>query len=164
MAYVTDGFIGVDLTKTTAGTTTDGADAQFSLGKRVTATDGSNWIYVQAGASLTQYSALAVDENYQAVALTSTLAKAGHQVAFNQATFADNEFGWVATHAPGNITIRLAGSCAKDVQLYTGAAGVLDDTSTGVLIRGVVSITTNPTTAAGSYEGIAVYPSATATA
>lgn len=163
MAYVTSGQAGIDLAVTTPGTTTNGEDAKWALGTGVRATDNSLWTYVQAGAAITQYSALAIDENYQAVELTSTLAKAGHQIGFAQVAFDDNDFGWVATHAPGNITVRLAGSCAKDVQLYTGAAGVLDDTSTGVLIRGVVSITTNPTTAAGTFECIAVYPSGTAT-
>lgn len=164
MAYVTSGMIGVDLTKKTAGTTTDGAGAEFALGTRVTATDGSHWVYVQAGAAITQYSWVAIDENFQAVMGTKALADAGHQVGFAQVAFSDNDMGWVAVHAPGNITVRALASCAADVQLYTsGTAGALDDTSASqTLIRGVVLVAA-ATNTASSRECIAVYPSATAT-
>lgn len=164
MAYVTDGTLGINLAETTSGTTTDGAGAKFTLGKRVTATDGSNWVYVQAGAAITQYYTVAIDENYQAVHVTTALAAAGHQIGFAQVAFSDNDFGWVCVHAPGNINIRLAASCAADVQLYTtSTAGVLDDTSASVtLIRGVVAVVAASNTAS-TREAIAVYPSGTAT-
>lgn len=165
MAYVTSGMAGVSLTKLTTGTTTDGAGAEFALGTRVTATDGSEWVYVQAGAALAIYSCLAIDENFQAVLVTTALAAAGHTIGFNQTAFADNDMGWVCTHAPGNINCRLLNSCAADVQLYTsGTAGILDDTSAGVtLIRGVVAVVAASNTAVGYREAIAVYPSGTAT-
>ena len=164
MAYVTDGKIGINLAATTAGTTTDGAGAEFALGTRVTATDGSNWIYCQAGAAITQYSWVAIDENFQMVMGTKALADAGHGVGFAQVAFSDNDFGWVAVNAPGNINVRVLASCAADVQLYTsGTAGALDDTSASqTLIRGVVLVTA-ATNTASTREAIAVYPSATAT-
>jgi hypothetical protein len=164
MAYVTSGQIGVNLAETTTGTTTNGVDAKFTLGQRVTATDGSEWLYVQAGEAITQYMWVSIDENFQAVKGTKTLADAGHGVGFAQVAFADNEFGWVAVNAPGNITVRVAASCAADVQLYTtSTAGVLDDTSASqTLIRGVVLVAA-ATTTASNREAIAVYPSATAT-
>lgn len=165
MPYVTSGAVGVDLTRTFDGTTTDGAGAPFTLGTRVTATDGSEWVFVQAGAAITQYSWLSIDENFQAVMGTKALADAGHQVGFAQVAFDDNDFGWVAVNAPGNVTVRVLGSCAADVQLYTsGTAGALDDTAASqTLIRGVVIVSANSTTAASTKEAIAVYPSATAT-
>lgn len=164
MAYVTDGTLGINLAETTTGTTTDGANAKFTLGKRVTATDGSVWVYVQAGAAITSAYCVAIDENFQAVHVTTALAAAGHSIGFAQNAFADNDFGWVCVHAPGNINIRLAASCAADVQLYTtSTAGVLDDTSASVtLIRGVVAVVAASNTAS-TREGIAVYPSGTAT-
>ena len=165
MAYATSGIVGVDLSRTFDGTTTDGAGAPFTLGTRITATDGSHWVFVQAGAAITLYDCVGIDENFQATAITKTNADAGYQVGFAQVAFDDNDFGWVAVHAPGNITVRCAGSCAADVQLYTtSTAGVLDDTSASqTLIRGVVLVSTNGTTAASTKECIAVYPSATAT-
>ena len=119
---------------------------------------------MQAGAAITQYYTVAIDEDFQIVHLTTALAAAGHNIGFAQNAFADNDFGWVCIHAPGNITIRAAASCAADVQLYTTAtAGVLDDTSAGVnLIRGVVLVAA-ATNTASSREAIAAYPSGTAT-
>lgn len=164
MAYVTSGQIGVNLDETTAGTTTNGVDAKFTLGQRVTANDASEWVYVQAGAAITQYSWVAIDENFQAVMGTKALADAGHGVGFAQVAFSDNDFGWVCVNGPGNITVRVLASCAADVQLYTsGTSGALDDTSASqTLIRGVVLVTA-ATNTASSREAIAVYPSATAT-
>lgn len=163
MAYVTSGMIGVDLTKKTAGTTTDGAGAEFALGTRVTATDGSEWVYVQAGEAISQYMWVAIDENFQAVKGTKALADAGHEVGFAQVGFSDNDMGWVCVHGK-NITVTVLASCAADVQLYTsGTAGKLDDTSgSQTLIRGVVLVTA-ATNTASNRECIAIYPSATAT-
>ncbi len=165
MAYVTGGTAGVSLTKLTAGTTTDGEGAEFALGTRVTGTDGSCWVYAQAAAAVTQYSWVAITEDFQMVMGTKSLADAGHQVGFAQVAFSDNDMGWVAVHAPGNITARLLASCAADVQLYTtGTAGALDDTAASqTAIRGVVAVAA-ATNTASSREVIAVYPSGTATA
>lgn len=165
MAYVTSGQVGIDLTKLTTGTTTDGAGAEFALLSRVTATDGSHWVYVQAGEAIgTAGMCVAIDENGQAVKMTKTLADAGHQPGFAQMAFADNDMGWVCVHAAGNINFRVAASCAADVQLYTtGTAGILDDTAASqTLIRGCVLVVAASATAS-TREGIAIYPSTTAT-
>lgn len=164
MPFATGGTIGVNFSETTAGTTTNGQNARFRLGQTVLGSDGSRWVYVQAGEAITQYMAVAIDEDYQAVKLTKTLADAGHQVGFAQVGFADNDFGWVCVHGPGNITVRVLASCAADVQLYTsGTAGVLDDTSASQnLIRGVVLVVAASATVSNR-EAIAVYPSSTAT-
>lgn len=164
MAYVTSGMAGVSLTKLTTGTTTDGAGAEFALGTKVNATDGSEWVYVQAGAAITLASWVSIDENFQAVMGTKALADAGHGVGFAQIAFADNDMGWVCTHAHGNINTRVLASCAADVQLYTSAtAGALDDTSASqTIIRGVVLVAA-ATNTASTRECIAIYPSGTAT-
>jgi hypothetical protein len=165
MAFVTDGTLGVDLTNTKAGTGTSfDQGGQFAVGQRVTATDGSNWLYVHAAEAVAQYDCVAIDENFEVRKITKALADAGHGVGFAQVALADNDFGWVAVNSPGNITVNVLASCAADVQLYTsGTAGKLDDTSASQnLIRGVVLVTA-ATNTASSREAIAVYPSATAT-
>ena len=43
MAHITSGLAGANLTKLTAGTTTDGAGAEFALGTTAIASDGSEW-------------------------------------------------------------------------------------------------------------------------
>lgn len=146
MTYVTSGALGIDLTATTAGTTTDGAGAKFTLGQRVTGSDNTEWVYVQASGAITQYDVVAIDENFQAATATSALAGAGHLAGFAQVAFADNDFGWVALRG-SNISVRANISCAADAMLYVGctgiSAGVVDDASvTGrVTLQGVVLVT-----------------------
>jgi hypothetical protein len=158
MAYVTDGKIGVDLSATYTGTTTDGADAPFKLGTRATGTDGQEYIFVQAGAAISttvnQPFTLAIDENFQAVKITKALASAGHMVAVApQIVISDNDFFWAITKGT-NFNMKVAVSCAADVNLWTTAtAGVLDDTSGGshVAVLGVKLVVAASTSAsAGS--------------
>jgi len=164
MAHLIDGTIGVDLTRQVAGTSTDGANAEFTLGSHHAGSDNSTWVYVQAGAAITAFDCVAIDENYQAVAATKALIDAGHTPGFAQAAFDDNDLGWVATKG-SNISCRVGISCAADVQLYTtSTAGVLDDTAASqTAIRGVVAVAAN-TSAVAAVEVIATFPSGTATA
>ena len=158
MAYVTNGMVGVDLLAVTAGTTTDGAGAKYTLGTRVTGTDNGEWIYVQAAAAISTTTkepfCLAVDENFQAAKITKALATAGHMIAFAPPVIiADNAFFWAQTKGT-NFNIRGAASCAADVNLWTTAtAGRLDDTSgaSHVVVLGVKLVTAaSASTSAGN--------------
>lgn len=145
MTYVTSGALGINLAVTTAG-----ADAKFTLGQRVTGSDNTEWVYVQATGAITQYDVVAIDEDFQASTATSALAGAGHLAGFAQVAFADNDFGWVALRG-SNISVRAAQSCAADAKLFVGctgvSAGVVDDASvTGrVTLQGVVLVTAGGT-------------------
>lgn len=146
MTFATSGTLGVDFTKKISGTTTDGVNAEFKLGTCVKGSDGTEWIYVQASGAITQYSCLAIDENFQAAAVTSALAGAGHKPGFAQVAFSDNDIGWVAIRG-SNISVRAASACAADALLYVGttglSAGVVDDASASgrVTLQGVVLVT-----------------------
>lgn len=161
MAYLTSGIIGAKLDAVTTGTTTDGEGALFSLGTRSLGNDGTEWVYVQAGAAIDQYDCVLIDQDYQMQAITTTLAteadtSAGDLIGFAQVAFADNELGWVAVKG-ANIQCNLSASCADHVLLYTTAtAGTLDDASAGVLINGVVSNAT--ITASTNAEVVASNP------
>lgn len=158
MAYAINGMIGIDLDAVTAGTTTDGAGAKYTLGTRVAGNNNSEYIYVQAGAAISTTTsepfALAVDENFQAVKITKALASAGHIVAVApRQIIADNAFFWACTRGT-NIPLRVAASCAADVNLWTTAtAGRLDDTSGGshVAVLGVkLVLAASASTSAGN--------------
>lgn len=142
VAFVTDGRIGIDLTATTAGTTTDGAGAKYRLGGRVIANDASEWVYVQASGAIDINALVLVDETFQAAMCTTTLAteasgSSGNFLAFAQIAIADNGFAWVATK--GVLVGRgLAGTIADRGLYTTASAGKMGITSTGVLINGVV--------------------------
>lgn len=151
MAHLTDGTIGVDLTRTSS-------TPEFALGETHKGTDNTEWTYVQANGAITQYDAVGIDENFQAAALTKALADAGHQIGFAQVAFTDDYYGWVA-RTGSNIKCRLKNACAADVSLYTTAsAGMLDDTDASqTKISGVVAVTIS--SASGDDEEIiATYP------
>jgi len=172
MAYVTDGSLGVDLTRVTAGTTTDGEDAEFTLGTTCKGTDGQEYVYVQAGAAISTTTdepyALAIDENYQAVKLTKALANVGHAIAWApEQIIADNAFFW-AIKRGSNFNVKVGVSCAADTTLFTtGTAGVLDDTSGGSsnppVLGVVLVVAASASQSAGSTvrEALATYPHVT---
>lgn len=150
--FTTDGVIGVNPFETST-------TAKFKLGQLAHGSDGSHWVYVAAEGAITQYDAVAVDENFDAVSMTKALADAGHMVAFAQVAFADEEFGWVLKSGAGaNYKVRVAAGYVADAALYTtGTAGVLDDASTSqTLVRGVVAYQGG--TAAAARPIIATYP------
>jgi hypothetical protein len=121
----------------------------FTVGNRRTDEAGQTWIYVQASASLTQYDAVAIKANYQALQLTLDGAKAAVEVGFAQVAFEVGDYGWV--QITGRPLIRLAADCDKELALYaTATGGVLDDATTSAMIQGVVCTTsvTGATTAA----------------
>lgn len=159
MPQVTSPTLGITLGTTTTGTTTNGEGAKFALGTTVNGTDGQRWMYVQANGAITQYDAVAIDEDFQAAALTKTLADTGLEIGFAQVAFADNEFGWVAM-AGSNINLRTAAASVVDSALYTSTtAGVLSSTTntSGTKIDGVVAVVSAGTQIT-TVEIIATYP------
>lgn len=151
-------LIGVDLANTTAGTTTDGANAQFQLLLNYTHSDGSQWIYVQAGEAISAYDVLGVDRTGQAMKLTKALADAGRIIAVAQIAFSDNDFGWVCTRAGTTARkVKVLASCPPDVRLYTtGTAGSLDNTDASqTAVFGIVLRATSGTSA-GNGNGLTI--------
>jgi hypothetical protein len=116
--------------------------AEFKLGECNVGSDGTEWVYVQASGAVSQYDAVAIDEDFQARALTKALADAGHTIGVAQAAFTDDQYGWVALKGT-NISVNVLSSCASDSQLYTtGTSGKLDDASTNqTAIDGIVITT-----------------------
>jgi hypothetical protein len=135
------GLIGADLDATLADSTDDPA---FALGTVTHGVDGTKWMYVHASGAIAQYDCVGIDENYEAAAMTKTIADDGWAVGFAQVAFADNDYGWVAISG-SNISVNVLASCAADVVLYTsGTAGKLDDNSTSqTQIAGVVIVATD---------------------
>ncbi len=144
MTYVIDGRVGVNLSETVAGTGTNSNQGDaFLLGQIVEAQSGQQYMRVHASASISQYAAVGIDEDFEAAPLTKAMADDGWFIGFAQVAAADNDFLWVAV-AGTDINCRLGANCAADVSLYTSAtAGVLDDDATSqTKIDGVVSVTT----------------------
>lgn len=131
MAYVLNGILGTNLTKTE--TTQD-----FPLGLRVCASDNSEYVYIRADEALTQYAAVKIDDDFECSELTTTLSGAEPtSVAIVQSAFLDTEYGWGVINGKGTVLCIAAGGAAADVKMYTTAtAGQLDDVATD-LVQGL---------------------------
>lgn len=162
------GLIGANVDRVTSGTTTDGEGKEFALGTRATGPLGQEFMYVQAGAAIStttkQPFCLAVDELGQALKVTKVLASAGHRIGFApRQIISDNDFFWARMRGSG-VDVKVAVSCAADVNLWTTAtAGVLDDTSgaSHVAVLGVkivVAASTSASAASTVREAIITNP------
>lgn len=155
--FATSPIAGCALDTVTAGTTTDGAGAPIQLGTRCLGNDGTEWMFVQAGAAISQYMFVAIDAAFQAYPVNSARVIEGMSVGVAQIAFADNDFGWVCLTGGGTVKGLVRGSCASGVPLYTdvSASGFLDDSATATqsLIVGLVTLTTQASTTAQEGSG-----------
>jgi hypothetical protein len=126
MTAFVNGPIGAKTDRVTAGTTTDGALAEFGLGTRAVGADGNIYLYVQAGEAIstatTEPYGLAISSVYQAVKVTAATGAKGHTfgVAPRQ-IIADNAFFWAVVH--GTCSMRVTASAAADAVLGLGGVG-----------------------------------------
>ena len=148
MTYLTDGLIGSNLTALTT-------DPEFLVGSRHTGSDGTEWVYVQANGAITQYDCVAIDENYQAAAMTTALGNTGQRPGLAQVAFADNEYGWVAIGG-SNITVRVEAATADDTLRTTVSAGVLSTVSTASAVKFAGMVAVSAVASTGTTESIMV--------
>lgn len=149
--------IGADVDNVYTGTTTNGANAPAQLGTVVRGADGTQYVLVQAGeaimASTKAPNAVAIDEDYQAMLMTTALAAAGHALGFApQIVIADNAFFWARTRG-SNFNARVAASSAADTFLRTSAtAGRLGvgSTASAVYFPAVLVVAASASTSAGN--------------
>jgi hypothetical protein len=133
MAFVTDGKIGVDLTRT-------GSTPQFQLGTMVVTSDGGLYEYCRARSEISAFAAVVIFEGSSIrMAETSIVQDAGFgkKIGFAQVSIASAFYGWVARQ--GKVICNLADDCADNLPLFTTAtAGYLDDaTVSNCLVLGV---------------------------
>lgn len=142
------------------------SDQRFGLGDFATGSDGTAWVYVQAGEAISQYDFVAIDEDFQALKLGLAEINDGHQIGVAQVAFTNDDFGWVAIRG-ANLQGNVGDDCAADVELYAGATdGTLDDSSAGtsvaVKVDGIVAVDTQGgTSVASNVEVLLTYPKST---
>ena len=143
MGHATDGNIGAKFDSVYTSVV-DGKS--HALGTILDANDGSKYMLVQAGATITKSDCVAITALGTAIAITTELATTGQPIGLAPVAAASAEFFWarVGGRMTG-ATVRVASGCAASVALYTSAtAGVLDDsvTATEVLVSGIRTLTT----------------------
>ena len=131
MSYAIDKHALADFTDTPS----DIHRTPFKVGQKVEANDGT-YMFVQANGAIAQYAAVKIDDDYQAVELTTAISgDEPTKVGVAQVAFADNDYGLVFI-GPGSCTVLAAANCAADVVLNTTTtAGVVDDASTDVVVN-----------------------------
>lgn len=123
----------------------------YNLGARVQASDGSEYVYVQAGAAITAAvnapNAVAIDEDFQAQLMTTALALANHELGFapiantvaDVALIPDNAYFFAQVQG-SNCSVRVAASASADSYLRTtivpGRLGTAS-TASAVVFTGV---------------------------
>lgn len=130
----------------------------FGLGDR-RASNGKEWVYVQADGAITGDGYVCqIDENYQAVMVSTSVDAIGDLIGVANVAFADNDYGWLQVRGP--CVARVAASCGANVLLNsTATAGQIDDDggSTGMAIQGLVLTTANGGSA-GTAAAMLNYP------
>jgi hypothetical protein len=140
--FVTGGTLGAKLDETHT-------EAKFALGTHAHGNNNSEWVYVQASASITQYDAVTIQADHKLAQLTIDGGKAAQAVGFAQVAFAPADYGWVMVR--GKPLVRLAADCEPLLAIYaTATGGVVDDATVSTMILGLVATTsvTGTTTAA----------------
>lgn len=110
------------------------ATALTKVGTIVTATDGTELMYVTATKTINQYDAVIIINSSSAagasigvVPCSTAVAATSPRLAVAQVAMAINEYGWVVTKS-NNMRVNVAAACEPGVALYTTlTAGVLDD-------------------------------------
>ena len=105
------------------------------------------FVYAQAGAAIARGEICKIDNDGQAVLLTTTVSGSEPTACgIPQAALADKEYGWFWVKGGGlgkGIVVKALTLCAANVKIYTTATGgAVDDTATD-LIQGLTICTTN---------------------
>jgi len=126
MVAIATPLLGANVDRVTAGTTTDGQNAEHTLGTIIQGADGVQYRYVQAAAAIstltTEPYGLAITEANQAVVVTAATGLEGHYfgVAPRQ-IIADNAFFWA--RVGGAVPMRVSASAAANAVLGIGGVG-----------------------------------------
>jgi hypothetical protein len=145
---------------TVAGARLDTPEAtqRFALGTRVTASDSTVWVYVQASGAISAGDTVSITSAYQATRATVATAMAGQALAFAQAAFADDDYGWVPV-AGNPLTVLVSATSTLNVPLYIGTtSGHLSTTGSSATVAGLALLTANTSTAVASFSAIVTWP------
>lgn len=138
MAFLTDGTIGAELTKTHNFW-------KFPLGLTAAGSQATKWMYVRASGAITAAGyVVSIDENFSAAMVSTSNDAEGDLVGVAPVAFADGDYGWV--QVSGVCVVRVAANAAANVTLNTTAtAGELDDDGAAGSMRidGLVLTTAN---------------------
>lgn len=126
MPFVGTKLFGVDLSRVSTV-------AEHVLGTRVVGEDGSEFVYVKAGAALSPTDIVSAPD----VDGESSPVTAGYAFGVSPVTVPLDSFGWVQVRGP--VEAAVAATLAAGAEVSTiAASGALPDRGTGDAVRGVL--------------------------
>ncbi len=162
--YVTAGKEGVNLNQPlTINTTTNPEYAQgssftaappFQLGDRVQGINGSEWIFVQASATITANNLIAISNGFKATVLSSALAVSNQYsigvAEFQVSTAATADFFWALLKANGGVAVNAVASTSTGSILFISNSplGSITSTVTANALVGIAPVSGTLTTSA----------------
>lgn len=167
--YNTDGKAGVNYNQTLTINTTSNPEDQvgssfvpqlpFALGTRSEGINGSEWLWVQASATITANNVVAINNAFKATVASSTLA-ASCQYTLGVAEFqvsaaATSDYFWALVKANGGVAVNAVASTSTGSFLFLSAAtlGSLTSTVTSNALTGIGMVSASiATSASGPVE------------
>lgn len=162
--YTMDGKLGVWLNFTITSLTTD-SNLEYpappaKLGDRVQGNMDSEWVFVRASTTVTQFMAIAIDNSGNANDLTSALI-ASHVYTYGIAEFQTTQanpgdYFWALLRANGGVAVQVSPSAGRGVQLYISplTPGAFTSSVTSNAIMGIELVASIGTSASGPGEAV----------
>jgi len=149
MPYAVSHLMGIDID--TPQTSTAGTTPTFPLGTIMPASDGAEYMYVRADATIAIGDFCKIDDDWECTPLTTAISGAEPtSVGAAQVAFVDTDYGWIAVK--GTFTGNVASTCAADVALLTTTtSGVIDDAGTDSVVNVKILTTAVAATATACY-------------
>jgi len=173
--YATDPKIGDDLMFVTQFFATasfpeypaGGGDSRPRLGEPAQGIGGSQWMFVQASATVTALNVVAIDHLFKANNITSALAASqsySYGIAHFKSTVADGGTGgngdyfWALMIARGGFSVMINPSATRGAQLYinVATAGALTASATALQVQNIVIVTAAGTSSGTTAEFVMV--------
>lgn len=172
--YTMDCKEGVNLNQVQTISTTSNPDypaPNAKLGDRVQGNNGSEWVFVQASTTVTQFMAVAIDNTFKANDLTSALISSG-VYSYGIAEFQlgnpgsatvganvaqPNDYFWALLKANGGVAINISPSATRGTILYLapGAPGQFTSSAlSGYAADNMQIVASIGTSASGPAEAI----------
>ena len=143
--------VGVDLNNPTSG-------SNFTLGDTTFGSAGTEWTYILANGAISAGALVQITTAGTGTAATAAGAAAGAKLAFAQAAFSDQQYGWVAVRG-NSLTVLVSATSTLNVTLYVAStSGGLSTTSSSGTLAGVALLTASTTAVLTAYQAVVSWP------
>jgi len=154
--YTVDNKLGANLNQPQTISTTTNPDypaANFALGDRCQGNNGSEWVFVQASATVTANNLVAISNEFKAVCLTSALIASqlySYGVAeFQASAAATSDYFWALLKANGGVAVNAVASTSTGSFVFiAGTAGMITSSVTSDALMNIVPVSATITTSA----------------